>query len=67
MVERPSKITPETPIDPSKIKITVVGEQGVGKTLLCKKFAYGDCPSGEDKTVGSDFYSKTLKCSKGMV
>jgi small GTP-binding protein len=39
----------------------------VGKTSLCKKFARDEFDQNEDKTIGSDFYSKTMKVSKGLV
>ena len=68
MVERPNtKIVPEPVTDPAKLKIVVVGEQGVGKTCLIKRFATNEYTASEEKTVGSDFYSKTFKCSKSMV
>eukprot|EP00347_Sterkiella_histriomuscorum_P015182 403358006 len=61
MVERPNaKITPDPVQDPAKLKIVVVGEQAVGKTCICKRFANNTYNANEEKTIGSDFYSKTL-------
>ena len=68
MVERPNpKINPSTPQDPYKLKIALVGEQGVGKTCFCKEFAKGVYDITDSTTVGSDFYSRTMNVSKGNV
>ena len=68
MVSRPSqKIKVEPPPEAQKMKVVVVGEQGVGKTSLCKQFAQGIFNSSEEKTIGSDFYSKSFKSSKGLI
>ncbi len=60
MVERPGKIQPEAIVEPAKLKIVVVGEPSVGKTSICKRFTQGEFSETEEKTVGSDFYSKSL-------
>ena len=68
MVERPNpKIIPQAPQEPLKLKIIVVGEQGVGKSCFRKQFAKSEYNASEATTIGSDFYSKTLKVSKGTV
>ena len=59
MVDRPnSKIVPDPIPEPLKLKIVVVGDSGVGKTSLLKKFANNSYSETEEKTIGSDFYSK---------
>lgn len=59
MVERPNtKIVPDLIPDPLKLKVVVVGDSGVGKTCLLKRFALGTFSAEEEKTIGSDFYSK---------
>ncbi|CDW77695.1 dnaj homolog subfamily c member 27-like [Stylonychia lemnae] len=64
MVERPNpKIVPDPVQEPAKVKIVVVGEPSVGKTCLSKRFALGTFNANEEKTIGSDFYSKTLNKS----
>ena len=68
MVERPNpRIEPDLVVDPLKLKIVMVGESGVGKTCLIKRFDFNTYNASEEKTVGSDFFSKTLKCTKGIV
>jgi len=60
MVERQNtKIVPDPIPDSLKLKVVVVGDSGVGKTSLLKRFALGTfLAEGEEKTIGSDFYSK---------
>ena len=71
MVERPNaKIIPDPIPDPLKLKIVVVGDSTVGKTALLKRFATGNfTPDAvEEKTIGSDFFSKQFRHTpKGQV
>ena len=47
-------------MEPIKLKLVVVGEPSVGKTSICKRFTQGQFSDTEEKTIGSDFYSKNL-------
>ncbi|TNV75308.1 hypothetical protein FGO68_gene10795 [Halteria grandinella] len=69
MVERPStRIVPDPIPEALKLKVVVVGDQAVGKTSLLKRFATGTYQDGEEKTIGSDFFSKQYKVTpKGLV
>ncbi len=69
MVERPnSKIVPEPIPESLKLKVVVVGDQNVGKTSLLKRWALNDYSADEEKTIGSDFYTKQFKSpAKGLV
>ena len=59
MVERPnSKVIPDPVPESLKLKIVVVGDQAVGKTSLLKRFAQNDYSADEERTIGSDFYTK---------
>ncbi len=69
MVERPnSKIVPEPIPDSLKLKVVVVGDQGVGKTSLLKRYASNTYIVEDERTIGSDFYTKQFKSpAKGLV
>jgi GTPase SAR1 family protein len=66
MVQRPGKINPVVPSEPTKIKVMIVGEAEVGKTSFCKGFN-DDFPDKYVPTIGSDYYMKTQKTSVGLV
>ena len=67
MVTRKStKITPDTPVEPQKCKVVFVGEKGSGKTSLIKRFC-DDKYDAASPTVGSDFFSKTMKVGPRFV
>ncbi|KAK0417436.1 hypothetical protein QR680_013008 [Steinernema hermaphroditum] len=42
-------------------KVVLVGNAGVGKTCLVRKFTQGIFPPGQSATIGVDFMIKTLK------
>uniref|UniRef100_A0A915J6V9 Ras-related protein Rab-30 n=1 Tax=Romanomermis culicivorax TaxID=13658 RepID=A0A915J6V9_ROMCU len=42
-------------------KIVLVGNAGVGKTCLVRKFTQGIFPPGQSATIGVDFMIKTVK------
>ena len=69
MVERPNvKIVPEPVPESLKLKVVVVGDQGIGKSCLLKRYAQNTFSVDEEKTVGSDFYSKQFRSTvKGLV
>ncbi len=69
MVERPTgKIVPDPVPEPLKLKVVVVGDSGVGKTSLLKRFAQGKFEAEEDRTIGSDFYTRQYRVTpKGLV
>ena len=69
MVERPNlKIVPEPVPESFKLKVVVVGDQGIGKSCLLKRYAQNTFSVDEEKTVGSDFYSKQFRSTvKGLV
>jgi len=58
MVQRPGKIAPVPPAEPTKIKVIIVGESEVGKTAFCRGFA-DNFPDKYVPTIGSDYYMKT--------
>ncbi len=65
MVSRPGRITPAVPQEPTKIKVCLVGDNEVGKTQFCKGFK-DEFSTVYEPTIGSDFYMKNIKLSKGM-
>ena len=69
MVERPNvKIVPDPVPESLKLKVVVVGDQGIGKSCLLKRYAQNTFSVDEEKTVGSDFYSKQFRSTvKGLV
>ncbi|MFX0138093.1 MAG: Rab family GTPase [Candidatus Hodarchaeota archaeon] len=46
-------------------KIVVLGEAGVGKTSLVRRYCEGTFLEGYKTTIGSDFYVKYLRCEDG--
>ena len=42
-------------------KVVLVGNAGVGKTCLVRKFTQGIFPPGQSATIGVDFMIKTVK------
>ncbi|MFX1452419.1 MAG: GTP-binding protein, partial [Promethearchaeota archaeon] len=46
-------------------KIVVLGEAGVGKTSLVRRYCEGTFLEGYKTTIGSDFYVKYLVCQDG--
>ena len=56
MLERPDvKIAPEPVPESLKLKVVVVGDHGIGKSCLLKRYAQNTFSVDEDKTAGSDF------------
>ena len=67
MVERRNKkISVEQPAEPKKLKCVVVGEKGCGKSSFVRRFC-GIKNASQLPTVGSDFYSRTLKVAGGSL
>ena len=59
MVERPTaKIVPDPVPESLKLKVVVVGDQGIGKSCMLKRYASNTYNAEEEKTIGSDFYTK---------
>jgi len=44
-----------------KLKICLMGEPGVGKTSLIRRFVYGAFPESYLKTIGTNVYKKEIK------
>ncbi len=65
MVSRPGKIAPVIPPEPTKVKVALVGDSQVGKTCFCKGFK-DNFTTEYEPTIGSDYYSKTTKTTKGL-
>lgn len=42
-------------------KVVLIGEAGVGKTCLVRRFCQGIFPTGQAATIGVDFLIKTLE------
>jgi small GTP-binding protein len=42
-------------------KVVLIGETGVGKTCLVRRFCQGVFPIGQASTIGVDFLIKTLE------
>ena len=36
----------------------IMGSSGAGKTSLLKRYAFNDYSADEERTIGSDFYTK---------
>ena len=53
-------VSPETKED-FKIKIVVVGDSGVGKTNLIKRFITNEYSENFKATIGVEFMSKTYR------
>eukprot|EP01022_Parablepharisma_sp_SALTPOND_P032069 TRINITY_DN826_c0_g4_i1.p1 TRINITY_DN826_c0_g4~~TRINITY_DN826_c0_g4_i1.p1 ORF type:complete len:334 (-),score=-21.25 TRINITY_DN826_c0_g4_i1:416-1300(-) len=49
------------------MKIIVVGNSGVGKTSLIKRYIEGDIPRAHIATLGMELESKTMKFPKGNI
>ncbi|MHA1301927.1 MAG: Rab family GTPase [Candidatus Helarchaeota archaeon] len=47
------------------IKLVVLGEAGVGKTSIVRRYCEGTFLEGYKTTIGSDFYAKYLHCDDG--
>ena len=67
MVSRPARVQPETPVEPTKIKVMVVGDTNVGKTAFCKVASGGDYPVDSKPTVGSNYFMRIMKASGGII
>lgn len=48
------------------IKLVVIGEAGVGKTSVVRRYCEGTFLEGYKTTIGSDFYAKYLHCEDGI-
>lgn len=48
-------------------KVVLVGNAGVGKTCLVRKFTQGVFPPGQSATIGVDFMIKTVKVGEDKV
>ena len=42
-------------------KVVLIGEAGVGKTCLVRRFCQGTFPIGQAATIGVDFLIKTIE------
>ena len=58
------KVEPEKLPEVKAFKIAVVGEQGCGKTTICK-WMVGEEPLDAERTIGSDFYATFIPGSSG--
>ena len=58
-------VSPETKED-FKIKIVVVGDSGVGKTNLIKRFITNEFSENFKATIGVEFMSKTYRINKHL-
>ena len=52
--------------DDFKLKIVVVGDSGVGKTNLIRRFIQDDFQSNSKSTVGVEFFSKSFKMNDNV-
>ena len=52
--------------DDFKLKIVVVGDSGVGKTNLIRRFIQDDFQSNSKATVGVEFFSKSFKINDNV-
>jgi small GTP-binding protein len=52
--------------DDFKLKIVVVGDSGVGKTNLIRRFIQDDFQSNSKATVGVEFFSKSFKMNDNV-
>ncbi len=50
---------------PAKLKLVVIGNSGVGKTSLCRRFALGLFEESYKSTIGADFYTRRVKVDGG--
>ncbi|VDP45412.1 unnamed protein product [Heligmosomoides polygyrus] len=48
-------------------KVVLVGNAGVGKTCLVRKFTQGIFPPGQSATIGVDFMIKTVKVDNDKI
>ncbi|VDM81502.1 unnamed protein product [Strongylus vulgaris] len=48
-------------------KVVLVGNAGVGKTCLVRKFTQGIFPPGQSATIGVDFMIKTVKIDNDKI
>lgn len=48
-------------------KVVLVGNSGVGKTCLVRKFTQGIFPPGQKTTIGVDFMIKTVKVDEDKI
>ncbi|CAG9538907.1 unnamed protein product [Cercopithifilaria johnstoni] len=48
-------------------KVVLVGNAGVGKTCLVRKFTQGIFPPGQSATIGVDFMIKTVKVNEDKI
>lgn len=48
-------------------KVVLVGNAGVGKTCLVRKFTQGIFPPGQSATIGVDFMIKTVKVGEDKI
>ena len=58
-------VSPEAKED-FKLKIVVVGDSGVGKTNLIRRFIQDDFQSNSKATVGVEFFSKSFKMNDNV-
>ena len=49
------------------IKVTVVGDSGVGKTSILNNFVYNDFKHSIDSTIGAAYYSKQINYNDEFV
>lgn len=60
-------ISIKDPIFPRQLKFMVVGDSGVGKTSLIKKFLNNDDLSPSESTNNVDIFFKKIKVKDGSV
>lgn len=54
-------------ISTGALKLVVLGQTGVGKTVLINKFILGSFAENSVPTIGANFLSKTIVSAEGKV
>jgi GTPase SAR1 family protein len=61
------RIESKEPISTGSLKLVVLGQSGVGKTVLINKFILGSFAENSIPTIGANFLSKTMVSADGKV